>query len=35
MTDLDDEIYGMFDDDLCDLACRLIQYDAKVVLSGG
>lgn len=35
MTNLDNEIYGMFDHDLCDLACWLIQYNAKVVLFGG
>jgi len=35
MTNLYDEVYGVFDDDLCDLSCWLVQDDAEVVLSGG
>lgn len=32
MTNLDDEIYGVLDDDLGNLASRFIQDDAEVVL---
>ena len=33
-TDLDDKIDGVFDDNLRDLPCWLVQDDAKVILSG-
>jgi hypothetical protein len=32
VTNLDDEIYRVLDDNLGDLACRLVQDDTKVVL---
>ena len=35
MTNLNDEIYGVLDNNLCDLACRLVQDDTKVVLPKG
>jgi hypothetical protein len=34
MTDLDNKIYGVFDDNLCDLACWLVEDDPKVILFG-
>ena len=32
MTNLNNELYGMFHDNLCDLAGRLVQNDTEVVL---
>jgi len=34
MTDLDDEPYGVLDNNLCDLAGWLIQDDTEVILRG-
>ena len=33
MTNLDDEIYGVLNDDLCNFPCWLVQNDTEVVLS--
>lgn len=35
MTNLDDEIYAVLDNGLCDLASWLVQNDTEVVLRGG
>jgi len=34
MTNLDNELYTVLDDDLCNLAGRLVQNDTEVVLCG-
>ena len=33
MTNLDDKIYGVFNNDFCDFACWLVQDETEVVLS--
>ena len=35
MTNLDDEVHTVLDDNLCNFAGRLVQNDTEVVLRGG